>query len=370
MSFGLLKHFKDLKNDKEAKKVSKHYKHLILGQDLGAVLKLLDIRKNHPEDSVKLISTRPLNKDLLLQNYEFGIADLRSPIAVENIYKKFHDAKISVHAHEALFYKDGKFHEFEGRAKPMQLLEGEEFFIPKGYRIQVSSFFSQDQWEILDETLNKYSEIRILEGITKTEPTDLVDKAEWDLSFKDFEHITCEQLYSSISPKKFLHFLQNKESVTQELIEVCSSIQTQSALSVTWSLSKEIYNEERTLFIPQSMTHEWGHFLIEFEPYNYQKKEQLCHGMFIVREEEPQSEDLAQKIKLMKRVLDRVFPELEKHITKEYIRFDDEMYISGMKDQLMEQVAFDYPTLNFLGQASPLSQELSEEKFLARILLN
>src|SRR5690606_31248272 len=172
---------------------------------------LLEIRKNHPEDSVKLISTRPLNKDLLLQNYEFGIADLRSPIAVENIYKKFHDAKISVHAHEALFYKDGKFHEFEGRAKPMQLLEGEEFFKPKGYRIQVSSFFSQDQWEILDETLNKYSEIRILEGITKTEPTDLVDKAEWDLSFKDFEHITCEQLYSSISPKKFLHFLQNKE---------------------------------------------------------------------------------------------------------------------------------------------------------------
>lgn len=370
MSFGLLKHFKDLKNGNESKKVSKHYKHLILGQDLGAVLKLIEIRRNHQDETVRLVSTRPINKELLLQNYEFGISDLRSALAVENIYKKHHDAKISVHGQDALFYKDGKFHEFEGRAKPMQLLEGEEFFKNKGYRIQVSSFFTAEEWENLDETLNKHSEIRILEGIAKSEPTDLVDKAEWDLSFKDFEHLTCENLYSSLSPKKFLHFLQNKESFTQELIDVCSSIQIQSALSVTWSLNKEVYNEERTLFIPQSMTHEWGHFLIEFEPYNYQKKEQLCHGMFIVREEEPQSEDLAQKMKLMKRVLDRVFPELEKNISKEYIRFDDEMYISGVKDQLMEQVSFDYPTLSFLGQGSPMPQELTEEKFLARILLN
>lgn len=370
MGFGLLKQFKDLKNGNESKKVSKHYKHLILGQDLGAVLKLIEIRHKYPDESVRVISSRPLNKDLLLQNYEFGIADLRSGAAVENIYKKHHDAKISAHSHEALFYKEGKFHEFEGRAKPMQLLEGEEFFKNKGYRIQVSSFFSSEEWEKLDETLNNFSEIRLLEGINKARPTDLVDKAEWDLSFKDFEHITCENLYSSLSPKKFLHFLQNKENVTQELVDICSSVQTQSALSVTWSLNKEIYNEERTLFIPQSMTHEWGHFLVEFEPYNYQKKEQLCHGMFIVREEEPQSEDLAQKIKLMKRVLDRVFPDLEKSIKKEYIRFDDEMYIFGIKDQLMEQVSFDYPTLSFLGQGSPMPQELTEEKFLARILLN
>jgi hypothetical protein len=117
------------------------------------------------------------------------------------------------------------------------------------------------------------------------------------------------------------------------------------------------------------MTHEWGHFLVEFETYNFQKKEQVCHALFLIHDEDPQTEDLGQKIKLLKRVLDRVFPDIEKHIKKEYIRFDEEMFISNVKDSAMEQVSFDYPTLHFLGQASPMSTELSQEKFLSRVLL-
>lgn len=127
--------------------------------------------------------------------------------------------------------------------------------------------------------------------------------------------------------------------------------------------------KKKILFIPQSMTHEWGHFLVEFETFNYQQKEQLCHVLFLIHDEEPQSEDLAQKIKLMKRVLDRVFTDIEKHIKKEYIRFDEEMFVSGLKDSAMEQLSFDYPTLKFIGQASALPAELSQEKYLARVLL-
>ena len=90
----------------------------------------------------------------------------------------------------------------------------------------------------------------------------------------------------------------------------------------------------------------------------------------MIHEEEPQTEDLAQKIKLMKRVLDRVYPDLEKHIKKEYIRFDEEMFISEVKDSSLEQLSFDYPSLKFLGQTSPMSGIHAAEKFLSRILLN
>lgn len=369
MSFGLLKRFKDTKSAHTQNTTTRHYRHLILGQDLGAVLKLLNIRKNAPEESVRLITARPLTKKALIENYEYGISQLRSPVAVEQIYRKFHDAKILPQSKEATFYKDGKFHDFGGRAKSMDLKHGEEFFIPKGYKLSLESLFTPDEWANLDAILNEHSEIKIYESIEKSEPQDLVDKAEWTLSFKDYGRMTCENLYVSMSPKKLLNYFHNKEKLTSEFIDVCSGAHVQSAISVTWKLDKEIYPEERTLFIPQSMTHEWGHFLVEFENYNFQSKTQLCHVLFLIHEEEPQSEELATKIKLMKRVLDRVFPDIEKHIKEEYIRFDDEMFVSDVKDSALEQLSFDYPTLKFVGQAAPMTGELTNEKFISRILL-
>lgn len=370
MGFGLLKHFKDRKGADAQNTTSKHYQHVILGQDLGAILKLVELRRSLPSESVRLIATRAINRQMLLENYEYGVSQLRSPKAVEQIYRKHHNARILPQAGEAIFYKDGKFHEFGGRAKSMDLQPGEDFFIQKGYRVDLPSLFTPEEWENLDTIINENTEIRIFESIEKTIPQDLVDKKEWRLSYKDFATTTCEHLYVSMSPKKFIHLVQNKDELTPELIDVCTAVEVQSAISVTFKLNKEIHPEEKTIFIPQSMTHEWGHFIVEFESFNHHKKEQFCHVLFLIHEEEPQTEDLGSKIKLMKRVLDRVFTDIEKHITKEYIRFDEEMFISHVKDSAMEQLSFDYPSLHFLGQATPLNEELTSEKFLARTLLN
>ncbi len=370
MSFGLLKHFKDSRSSNAHTGTTKHYQHLILGQDLGAVLKLVELIRNNSQESVRLITSRPLNKNLLIENYEYGVSHLRSAVAVENIYKKYHHAKIFPQTKDAVFYKDGKFHEFSGRAKSMDLKHGEEFFSNKGYKLELASLFSESDWVNLDQILNDFSEVRIFQSIEKSDPQDLVDKKEWTFLFKDFASATCENLYVSLSPKKFLNLLQNKDSLTPELIDLCTAVDIQSAISVSWKLDKEVFAEDKTLFIPQSMTHEWGHFIVEFGSYNYQAKEQLCHVLFLIHEEEPQSEDLASKIKLMKRVLDRVFPDIEERIKKEYIRFDEEMFISGVKDAAIEQLSFDYPSLKFLGQTGPMTSSMTEEKFLSRILLS
>lgn len=369
MSFGLLKHFKDRKKSDTEKTIT-HYEHLIIGQDLGAVLKLFELRHSHPDAKIRMISARPLTKKALLENYELGVSLIRSPQAVEGIYRKYHNAKILPHAKEASFYKDGKFHDFGGRAKPMELLAGEEFFTQKGFDFEVQSLFSEEDWEQLDEVLRLSQEIRILESIEKTTPTDLVDKTEWSLMFKDFTKVGTENLYVSMSSKKFLSVLANKESLSHELIDVCSSVLVQSAITVTWTLNKEIHSSEQTLFIPQSMTHEWGHFIVEFDSYDYEKNHQLMHVLFLIHEEDPQTEDMASKIKLIKRVMERVFPDLEKSMTNEFIRFDDEMFISGVKDELLEQVSFDYPNLKFLGQQAAMAPEHTSELFLSRTLLS
>lgn len=367
MSFGLLKHFKDHKKGFQAGHEAKFVAHVIMGSDLGSVLKLIELRKNYPAESIRLITPRLINKKLLIENYQFGVSQMRSQEAVSEIYKSHFDAKILPQKLLPHFYKDGKFHEFSGRAKSMELLEGEHFFLDKGYRLDISSLFTVEDWENLDTIISQFIDIRIVEGIEKTEVKDLVEKGEWLITFKDFNKISCENLYSSLSPKKFLSFLKNKDQMTPDVIDFCTSTNIQAAISLTWLMKKEYSSEERTLFIPQSMTHEWGHFIVEFENT---PEGQLCHGLFLIHEEEPQTEDLAAKIKLMKRVIERVFPDFENNIYKEYIRFDEEMFISDVKDSLIEQISFDYPTLKFVGQSAPMKPQFSNEKFLSRVLLS
>jgi hypothetical protein len=367
MSFGLLKHFKDQKKGFQEQKEVSYVAHVILGSDLSSILKLLELRKNHNPEAIKLISNRLINKKLLIESYQYGVSQIRSEEAVTEIYKTHFNAKILPQKNSAQFYKDGKFHDFGGRAKSMDLLDGEAYFQAKGYHLEISSLFSEEDWANLDQIIGQHLDIRIVEGIEKTEAKDLVEKDEWLLTFKDYKKITCENLYTSLSPKKFIHFIKNKEKMTPELIDFCTSTKIQGALSLTWQMKKEFTQESRTFFIPQSMTHEWGHFIVEFENTN---EGHLCHGLFLLHEEEPQSEDLASKIKLMKRVLDRVFTDFENNIYKEYIRFDDEMFISDVKDNLIEQLGFDYPTLKFLGQAAPVKGQFSQEKFLTRVLLS
>lgn len=367
MSFGLLKHFKDQKKGFQEQTQVSFTAHLILGADLSSVLKLLELRKQHPVESIKLISPRLINKKLLIETYQYGVSQLRSENVVTEIYKTHFDAKILPQKNSPQFYKDGKFHDFGGRAKSMDLLAGEDFFLTKAYHLDLSSLFTAEDWQNLDEIIASHIDIRIVEGVEKTQSKDLVEKDEWLITFKDFKKMSCESLYSAFTPKKFLSLLKNKDSMTPDMIDFCSSVTTQAAMSITWKMKKELHHEERTLFIPQSMTHEWGHFIVEFENSS---EGPLCHGLFVIHEEEPQSEDLATKIKLMKRVLERVFPDFENNIHKEYIRFDEEMFVSHVKDNLIEQIHFDYPTLNFLGQSAAMKPQFVQEKFLARTLLS
>ena len=352
MSFNL-RAFKDLKKDQKTKNPRRHFRHLILGHDLKAIMLLVELKAKFPDEAVHLMTPRLITKKTLIETYQNGVSTLRDENTVTEIYKSFFDFKCSKHSHEPLFYKDGKFHDFAGRAKSMELRDGEAFFKSMAYRFDISSLFKADDWEKLDELLNEAQEVRVIDLVQKTEPQDLVDKNEWLLTTKDYNEISAENLYVTLAPGKFLSLIHDKSSITTELMDYLSSVKVLQGIQVSWELSKELYAEERTLFIPQSMTHEWGHFILEFEAYNHATKTQKLHVMFLIHEEEPQAEDLASKIRLMKRVIDRVFSDFEKHIKKEFILYSEEMIQWDQKDALAEQISFDYPTLKLLGEGGP-----------------
>jgi len=362
MSFGLIKRFKDLRKTPEDGVKKTFSRHVIIGHDLGAILKLVELRKDNPAKHVRLISNKPLSQKSIWEDYQNSVSLIRSETGVEAIYKKFYNAKILPQTNTPVFYKDGKFHDFNGRAKSMELLKNEMFFTNKGYEYFVESFFSPEDWEGLDELLKTSHDMKIFESITKTEPSDLVEKEEWSLTFKDFTELGAENLYVSISPNKFLNLISNKNDLEAELIDFCSSTESIAALNVSFELSKDFGQPSQTLLLPQSMTHEWGHFIVEFH-------EKRCNVLFLIHDEEPQAEDLGSKIKLLKRVMERVFPEFEKSIKGETIRFDSEMFIQGVRNERLLEVIKKYPSLEFLGQSKLVDVSLSSEQYLTRTLI-
>ena len=90
-----------------------------------------------------------------------------------------------------------------------------------------------------------------------------------------------------------------------------------------------------------------------------------------VNEDEVNEEELAKKIRLMKRVIERTIPEFSKAKHDEHIQYDSEFFIDNVKDNLVDDIEFDHSHLKFIGQGAPIGAENAQEyKFLSRGLMS
>lgn len=365
MSFGLTT-LKKQKTDGRAEHTRQHISQVILGFDLAAILKLVELKKTYGPESLRLITPRFLTRESLLETYRSSISTLRDNELTLKIAEKFPHAKSVRFEQESLFAKEGQWQRFGGRAKPMELQEGESFFQSPRQEIELSSLFSPSEWDQLDETLKAYQSVRILEKLEKQNPTDLANRDEWWLLFHDLGEVTCTDLWVSLPARAVLKASEQGQRLPNEAAAWFASVKRQAAITLSWELTRELYPEPRTLFVPQSMTHEWGHFIVDVGGWDEFRQCHTASAMILLHEEEPTSESMADKIKLLKRVLERVFPGFEQHIRKEYISASEDFFewlddVSGA-----EALLIGVPQLHVMGQYAAAT---GSEKFLSRSLI-
>ena len=145
----------------------------------------------------------------------------------------------------------------------------------------------------------------------------------------------------------------------------CVTIENHSAIAVHFKAKAEVYLESGSLIIPQSMTHEWGSFLLDIEPFNPTNSTQELTAVTFLSEDDVQEEDLAKKIKLMRRVIERVLPEFTEDNVDQMIRFSDEFDITGVDDTLFSDLQSEH--VKFCGHASPIDKGDSNDfKYFSR----
>jgi hypothetical protein len=342
MSFGL-KVLKKRHDGLKSESACVHIPQVVIGYDVAAVLKVLELRKTLAPEQLRLVTPHLITRERLLDSYQHVVSRWRDNAVTLSASAKFPCVKSHRIDHESLFFKEGQWHKFAGRAKPMDLQPGEAFFQAPRQDVPLAGFFAPDDWENLDAILHSYQSVRVLENLTKTTPTDLVSPAEWTMLFHDLGEVTCAELWLSLPARLVLKATHQGQTLPPELAAHLAGVRRQAAVNLHWEFSKEIHPQARTLFVPQSMTHEWGHFIVDVHAWN--GRSQQMDVLILLHEEEPTTEGMADKIKLAKRVLDRAFPGFEKSLTSEHIVASEDFFEMSDAQPALQHV----PGLHLLG---------------------
>ena len=194
-----------------------HIPTVICGYDLAAVLKLVELKSTHSPEKLRLVTPRFLTRDYLIETYQNCVSTFRKNETTLEIAQKYPHARSTYVENESLFYKDGQWHKFGGRAKSMELASGEDYFLPGRQDLEIQGLFSETDWNELDETLKAYQSVRVLELLEKKIPQDLVNKDEWWMLFHDLGEVTCEELWLSLPSRLILKASKHGQTLPSEM---------------------------------------------------------------------------------------------------------------------------------------------------------
>lgn len=364
MSFGLRAFKKEQEHElTDGKHI--YVKNLIVGESTPSLLALLKLSRN--ESSTKILTSKKINVESVLKDLETSPEFLRGNI--DNFRAKFEAYSIGEKSPTPMFYKDAEFKKFGGRSKPLSLMEGEDYFLQDYYAFNEKSLFSDEDLIELGKLLENNQIHTSIVEIEKTNPTDLAEPTNYKIHLSDYEVIECENLVWTRSPKEFLKLSVDKDHYSSEFHEFVSKIRHRSILKIRLEMDSKISDFSQTVLVPQSVTHEWGHFICEF--YEGQKEGTQNLNVFcFVDGNEVTSEDLAKKVKLVKRVLERIWDKLKKVNYTETIAYVENAMTFDIDDELYFSIKDENEKLNFVGESSPIEPQFHRENFLTRSLIS
>lgn len=370
--FGL-RAFKRLKEESHQKNMKVSYlQHLVYGGSEYAVLTYLKLRQRHGADKVGIICKDPISKQDVIKQHRVCVHTVRNETCAERLKIECPQLELVKESASVQFYKDGKLHAVDGRAKPYAFLEDEDFFQNQFYHLRKENLFDQNDWENLDEILEATQINKYIQKIEKLTPNDLVNPVNFRLSTGEHENFECEKLYWCDSPKSFYRLVSNKNELSDASGAYISALEQRIGLNVRFECEGRVSEERGTLLIPQSLTHEWGYFVVDVEAYDESLNQQALRTMLLIEGDEVTEEELAKKIKLLKRSLARVLPEFEKADMQEHIFYNDTILIKNCQDELYYQPENqEIDKLFFVGLGAPLKSSCSPEcRYDARAILS
>ena len=350
MSFGeILK----LKKEQTEDNKTLYKKHIVVGDDFFTLALYKTLVDKHGKDNVSLLIEHEFSERDLLP---MGPSMIRGQKNIDAFKAAFPEIQLKETQLTSTFFKEQKFREFGGRAKPEKLLWSEEFFVEPRVELNLREAFPA---LFEGEFLTQVNECRldmVLTGVTTQEATDLVEPAYFSLHCANGMNLECEHLYWGRGPRKFLDLYSDKNSLSDDFIQFCEETHTPAALYVDLEFQKPLTERLETIFIPHSYTHEWGHFVGEFSEIEKGAGSQNASFVTYIDKDHTSEEDLSKKIRLLKRHLEKIFPEFSKISYSEYIKLSESSPCLKIDDPLFLKVRNEIKNLKMVSVNAPLGE--------------
>ncbi|MGB0453690.1 MAG: hypothetical protein ACPGJV_08235 [Bacteriovoracaceae bacterium] len=337
---------------------------LIVGKDLHALSLYQQVTKDKDKDKPEL------KKTLLFPSTVKNLKDLSwygpSTIRNENIeiFKKLNELNDDqCRTTSAVFFKEGKFHEFGGRSKPGELIYSESYYVNEGLIYDENQLLSMTEEEF--QTVLSDTHQSGIKSITIEEPTDLVEPVNYTVELFDGLEIKTKTLVWGLMPHELLELVKDKSKIDRGLIEYFQSLKTPAQVCVEYDLSgvkdSEVIKDlpmDKTWFLPLSQTHEWGHFIGDIFEVDNKTTLRLVH---FFDEKENNEEDVAKKIRLLRRLLEKIFNVNKNFFEENFVRVSETSCCQKIDDKEYKSLEKPLENVQFISHSSPFDEN-SERK--------
>ena len=297
--------------------------HLIVGNDLFSLEAARIIKNKYPDDKTNLIFKGELTNDFLKAK---GPCDIRGEVNIAKFKELRPELLINTEFCESVYYKDLKLKAFSGRGKSEKLLTGESYYTDPRVQLDHEKIFSLlDQKDEMDSLKNILRRVSIQKIIRE-------DK-RWDIYCLNGEIYQTTHLYWGEGPSDLLTLLENKNILTDQFIEFSEQTMSPCSLNIRIEFDEKVTDIKETIFVPLSYTHEWGHFIGEFE-VALDDGPQSAQFVHFLDKENSSEENISKKMRIFKKNLEKIIPKIKKMHFREFISLVEKSHIKEINDEL------------------------------------
>ncbi|MBL6991210.1 MAG: hypothetical protein ISR65_15610 [Bacteriovoracaceae bacterium] len=336
----------DLKKISSTNDVNVHTpRYLVVGNDLFSIAMYYYISQSVEESEVILLSPSEITVDDLTIR---GPSTVRGDRNIGEFILQNPGVSLKKCEEKSSFYKDQKFHFFGGRSKPGKTTPEEEFFIESrvDFSLEDVFLFLKDE-KFLDQLRDNC----LVLNYTSVDSFVKNDEDLWRVQCSTGDLIESPYLIWGEDPSKFIDSLKSVKLFDDNFYQMCAKATSKDVLFVKYIFNEPISDNQSTMFIPLSVTHQWGHFIGELMPYEAGQQIEFLH---FIDSDQTTEDEISKKIKTLRRNMEKIFPNFSKSLKDEFICLS-ELYSNGKpSNDEFDKTLCSAKTPHFIGVNAPL----------------
>ncbi len=252
------------------------------------------------------------------------------------------------------FYKDGEFRSFYGRHK---INNCHPYLLKFMHKLHAGSWL---QW--WDEKLSLDEKKKFNDSLLMGQVKAVFFKDNtWEVHTFDHKIIKAPKIKWNLSPELFLKLFRFEEQYPKKFLTWSSTFKPLNFLLLQFNVAETQFNNLNNALIPLTMGTDEGYFLLS--KFEGSTQDTNLNLLYVFDDADFQEEDVANKIRLIKKQLSKIYGINDKMLKNErvyflpHFTFHSDNKLENVADFIQDSAIFDFDQMYFAQTSSELTSQ-------------